>query len=162
MLPVAFVVVIVGVLNALFSATAKARIVFLRWSNPLPGSRAFSKLLKTDSRIDVQKLKAKVGTFPRTPERQNALWYSLYRSIEDNPAVNTAHKSYLLTRDYAFFAALFLVVLGGLAVFQFPSPTIALSYVGFLFVQFVLVVRAARTHGARFVTTVLARKSAEP
>jgi hypothetical protein len=152
----------VGVLNALFSPTAKAQIVFLRWSDPLPGSRAFSKLVKTDSRIDVKKLKAKVGTFPTAPKRQNALWYSLYKSIEDDPAVSTAHKNYLLTRDYAIFAALSVPILGCLAFVQFPTSTMALSYTGFLIVQFVLVVRAARTHGSRFVTTVLARKSAEP
>ena len=161
LLPAAFLVVAVGVINAFFSATAKARLIFLRWEHPLPGSRAFSELAKTDTRIDLDKLRATVGVFPKAPARQNSVWYSLYKSIENDPAVSQVHKSYLLTRDYAVFAALFIPILGGLSFVQFPTSTMALSYTGFLIVQFVLVVRAARTHGYRFVTTVLARKSAE-
>ncbi len=160
-IPAAFLVVAVGVINAFFSPTAKARLVFLRWNHPLPGSRAFSKLAKTDTRIDLNKLRAKIGAFPKAPGRQNAVWYSLYKAIENDPAVSQVHKSYLLTRDYTVFAALFVPILGGLALAQFPSSTMALSYLGSLVVQFVLVVRAARTHGFRFVTTVLARTSAE-
>jgi hypothetical protein len=160
-LPAGFLVVAVVVINAIFSPTAKARLVFLRWKHPLPGSRAFSKLAKTDTRIDLDKLRAKIGVFPKAPARQNAVWYSLYKSIENDPAVSQVHKIYLLTRDYAVFAALFIPILGGLALVQFPTFTIALSYAGSLIVQFVLVVRAARTHGFRFVTTVRARASAE-
>jgi hypothetical protein len=161
-LPSAFIVIAVGVINALFSPTAKARLIFLRWQHPLPGSRAFSEMAKTDTRIDLDKLKAAVGPFPKTPARQNAVWYSLYKSMENDPAVRQVHKSYLLTRDYAVFAALFIPILGGLALVQYPTSTMALSYAGFLVIQFVLVIRAARNHGFRFVTTVLARKSAEP
>jgi len=127
----------------------------------LPGSRAFSDLIKTDSRIDVTKLKATLGSFPHTSERQNALWYSIYKPMENDPAVRQAHRNYLLCRDYAVFAAILIPVFGGLAFAQFPSLTTALGYVGLLFIQLVLVVRAARIHGCRFVTTVLARKSAE-
>lgn len=161
-LPATFLIVAVGVINAFFSATAKARLIFLRWNHPLPGSRAFSKLAKTDTRIDLDKLRTKTGRFPKAPAKQNAVWYSLYKSIENDPAVSQVHKSYLLTRDYAVFAVLLVPILGTLAFVQFPTSTMALSYMGFLIVQFVLVVRAARTHGFRFVTTVLARKSAEP
>lgn len=154
--------VAVGVLNAFFSAHAKARFVFLRWHDPLPAGRAFSYFAKVDSRVDVVKLKAKIGAFPKSPSRQNAKWYSLYKTMEDAPEVRDAHKNFLLTRDYAMFALLFCLVLAPLGFKQFPSLTMALSYSGFLIVQVVLVVRAARVHGNRFVTTVLARKSAEP
>lgn len=152
----------VGVLNAFFSAHAKARFVFLRWHDPLPASRAFSHFAKVDSRVDIDNLKAKIGAFPKSPRRQNSKWYSLYKATEDAPAVRDAHKNFLLTRDYAVFALLLCLVLAPLAVKQFSSLTMALSYSGFLIIQVVLVVRAARVHGYRFVTTVLARKSAEP
>jgi len=82
--------------------------------------------------------------------------------MEDDSAVKQVHKSYLFTRDYSVFAVMLLLVLGPLAFFQFQSSTIALIYVGVLLLQFGLAVRAARVHGCRFVTTVLARKSAEP
>lgn len=153
--------ILVGVLNAQLSALYKYRLVFMRWSDPLPGCRAFSDLAKTDPRVSIDRLKAKVGKFPKPAGKQNALWYSIYKSMEDEPAVKQAHKSFLLTRDYAVFAVMFVFVLGTLAFVQFYSSTIALIYVGFLVLQFGLVVRAARVHGYRFVTTVLARKSAE-
>lgn len=161
-IPASFLVVIVGILNALFSARCKARLVFTRWSNPLPGCRAFSELAKTDSRIDIDKLREKVGHFPKSPAKQNALWYSIYKSMENDEAIRSVHKSFLLTRDYAVLGAMFLPILGTLAFVQFHSFTMALIYVGSLVLQFALVIRAARVYGNGFVTSVLARKSAEP
>lgn len=162
LIPATAIVVAIGVLNSFFSPLAKARFVFLRWHHPLPGSRAFSHFAKVDSRVDVDKLKEKTGAFPKSPRRQNSKWYSIYKAMEDAPEVREAHKNFLLTRDYAMFALLICLVLAPLSFKQFPSFTMALSYSGFLIVQVVLVVRAARVHGYRFVTTVLARKSAEP
>jgi hypothetical protein len=162
MIPASSILLVVGVLNALLSATCKAQLVFTRYSNPLPGCRAFSELAKTDARIDLASLKASIGKFPVAPKKQNALWYSVYRTMEDEPSVRQAHRSYLLARDYAVFALFFLIILGPLSFLQFPSSTIALSYTGLLIVQLLLAGRAARVNGIRFVTTVLARKSAEP
>src|SRR5688572_21442483 len=65
LIPSAALATAVVFINAFFSSTAKARFVFLRWNNPLPGSRAFSHFVKTDSRIDVEKLKKKTGAFPK-------------------------------------------------------------------------------------------------
>src|SRR5947209_8113066 len=45
------------ILSGLFGDLGKARLVFWRWRDPLPGCRVFSELLATDPRINVQVLK---------------------------------------------------------------------------------------------------------
>lgn len=158
-LPAGVALILVGVVNAQLSANAKAKIVFTRWNNPLPGSRAFTELIKTDTRINAANLKKAVGSFPTSPSKQNALWYSLYKSIENEPAVEQVHKNFLFTRDYACLALFILLILGSLGLFQIVSVKAYLVYLGVLIAQFFFVCRAARIHGNRFVTTVLARKS---
>ena len=61
LLPAGFGAVLIGVVNGLLSADAKARIVFWRWSNPLPGSEAFSRHASRDPRIDIAALEEKNG-----------------------------------------------------------------------------------------------------
>jgi hypothetical protein len=51
-------------------------------------------------------------------------------------------------------------VLGVAGFVQIPSTRTALVYFALLVAQFLLARRAARNHGVRFVTTVLALKSA--
>src|SRR5262245_58674984 len=63
-LPAALGLILVGVANALLPQTWKARIVFLRWKNPLPGSEAFTKFAYCDDRIDVQTLGRSLGPLP--------------------------------------------------------------------------------------------------
>jgi hypothetical protein len=149
-------VILAGVVNGLLSSDSKARIVFWRWSNPLPGSFAFSHYAERDPRINIGNLKKKVGRFPSTPREQNARWYKLYRSVSDYPAVIDAHRSFLLTRDYAGMALLLLMTAGPIGVWQIPSQATAGVYIGFLLLQYLLARHAARNYGIRLVTTVLA------
>jgi len=149
-----------SVVNALVDPMTKARLVFWRWAQPLPGSRAFTVHIKKDPRINVPALRAKLGTFPKSEAEQNGVWYMLYKSVESEPAVAHGHKEYLFTRDWTTLAAMMVVVLGALAIWQAP-PTTAAIYVGGLLVQYLLVRLAAANYGRRFVTTVLAIKSAE-
>ena len=72
-----------------------------RWRNALPGHRAFSRLVKKDSRIDEEKPKLKLGELPEEPKSQNSLWYSLYKKCSDAITVSEAHKTFLLARDLA-------------------------------------------------------------
>src|ERR1700730_9284409 len=51
------------VLSGVLGDTWKARLVFWRWNNPLPGCRAFSELLASDPRIDVASLRSRLGEF---------------------------------------------------------------------------------------------------
>jgi len=90
-------IALTGVLNAQLSAEAKARIVFLRWRDPLPGSEAFTKHALSDPRIDMAALKATLGPLPVAPREQNALWYKLYKTVGSEPAVSQVHRAFLFT-----------------------------------------------------------------
>ena len=149
-----------GILNAQLSPEAKARIVFLRWRDPLPGCEAFTKHAHSDPRVDLAALEAMCGKLPVTAREQNALWYSLYKSVGSDPSVTQVHRAYLFTRDYTCLALFACAVLGVAGFLQMPSSRTAFLYLALLIAQFLLARRAARNHGVRFVTTVLALKSA--
>ena len=157
-LPAAFGLVLIGIINGLLTADMKSRIVFMRWSNPLPGCRAFTRYAAADPRIDVAAIKQVHGPLPVDPREQNALWYRMYKSVETEPAVSQIHRAFLFARDYTGLALMMLVVLGAAGSIQIPSMATALAYVAALLVQFVLAGLAARNYGRRFVTTVLALK----
>jgi hypothetical protein len=160
-LPGGLCLVLVGVVNAQLGNDAKARIVFLRWRDPLPGSEAFTRHAIADPRIDLTAIERSNGPLPTSRRRQNTLWYRLYRSVADDPAVLQVHREYLFTRDYACMSLLMLIGLGTAGLFHVPSKSTALGYVGLLVIQFLLVRRAARNHGVGLVTTVLALKGAD-
>jgi hypothetical protein len=159
-LPTGLCLVLVGVANAQLSSDAKARIVFLRWRDPLPGSEAFTRHAITDPRIDLVTIERNNGPLPTDPRQQNSLWYRLYHSVADDLAVLQVHREYLFTRDYACMSLLMLIGLGAAGLFSFPSKSTAIGYIGVLIIQYLLVRRAARNHGIGLVTTVLALKGA--
>jgi hypothetical protein len=159
-LPAGIGLVLTGVLNAQLSAEMKSRIVFMRWRNPLPGCEAFSRHAKGDMRIDLSAIERLCGPLPVKPREQNALWYRLYKSLDSDPSVAQVHRSFLFTRDYACLALMLAVVLGLIGFFQIPSMGIAVFYFFVLVLQFLGASQAARNHGKRFVTTVLAIKAA--
>lgn len=160
-LPSAGAVAVLSILNGLISADWKARLVFLRWTDALPGCHAFSVHAQSDPRVDVGALERMLGELPTDPQEQNKTWYRLYRSVISDSGVTHNHRNFLFARDYTSLAALFLIVLGSLAVYQIDNWNWALLYVGFLAVQFFVVRHAATRYGNRFVTTVLAVKAAE-
>jgi hypothetical protein len=147
------------VLSGVLSDTGKARLVFWRWRNPLPGCRVFSQLIDTDPRIDVPALRRKHGVFPDDPPAQNALWFRLYKQHRKIPLVWEAHKIYLLTRDMATIAAAFVVLFSIGVVAASVNWKTSLWYVGALAVQYVLVASAAQNYGKRFVLDVLSEES---
>jgi len=155
-LPAGIAIIVCGILNELFSANAKARVVFWRWRYPLPGSAAFTRYAPEDPRIDMAALKARLGPLPTDPKVQNAAWYSLYKKVTDEPSVNEAHRSYLFNRDYASLALLLLITLGPVAIWRVHPAPPALVYVVFLAAQYLVVRRAAATTGIAFVTNVIA------
>lgn len=152
---------LVGILNSLVEAETKAKIVFLRRSNPLPGSRAFnSDMLAKDSRIDPQCLEGKCGPFPDAPEEQNSLWYRIYRKHSEDTSVVDAHRSFLFTRDYAVLCLLMIACFLPIAFYQLPFMSAAWVYGMAMVAQFLLAMIAARNNGNRFVFTVLAIEAA--
>jgi hypothetical protein len=126
----------------------------------LPGSEAFTKYVYEDHRTDVVELNQRYGPLPDDPDRQNRLWYKIYKQFEEEPSVLQAHKEYLFTRDYAALALYLLAGFGGAGFFILNSFALAGGYFILLFLQFFIAVKAARTHGKSFVTNVLALASA--
>jgi hypothetical protein len=139
----------------------KARLVFWRWRDPLPGCEAFTRWIKADPRIDAAALERKFGPFPTVPAEQNARWYGMYQSVADHPAVSHTHRLFLLGRDYAAIAALIAASLGPAGFWIVPSTSTALIYEVLLLAQYLFARQAARNSGIEFVCTVLALKSHE-
>lgn len=163
LVPFGLAVVIATVLNGLLPATAKARLVFLRWRNTLPGHRAFTRYMIADPRIDPDAVQRAVGgPLPVNPVEQNRVWYRLYKTVENDPAIAQVHRDFLLTRDYTALAVLFLVFYGGAGYYSIPSPKIATIYAVLLLIQCIVVRQAAFHYGIRFVTSVLARVGLVP
>lgn len=147
------------VFSGVLSDLGKARLVFWRWHNPLPGCRAFTDLLSTDPRIDVPTLRKKLGELPQDPQAQNALWYGLLKKHSADMKISDAHRIYLLTRDMATMSALFVVLFSiGVVAGSVGRKTVAFYSVA-LIAQYLLVARAARNYGTRFVLSVLSEES---
>ena len=157
--PALLISVLTGIINAQISPKTKARLVFWRWSHPLPGSRAFSVHAHTDPRIDTDALIQQHGPLPTDPDKQNKLWFRMYQECQERTAVKQVHGEYLFSRDWAVISVLLLVVLGPAALLQMPSPSRVLVYIAVLLAQYFLVRWAAVNHGVRFVTSVLAHKA---
>ena len=157
--PASLAAIVAGVLADQFSPLMKARIIYLRWANPLPGARAFSDLGPADARVDMEGLKAKHGEFATDAHAQNRAWFKLYKVHENKPGVLDANKQYLLYRDYAATALLFLVALPPLAALKVKPQSLVLAYAACLLVQFLLARGAAAQNGRRLVTNVLSEAS---
>lgn len=151
----------ITLLNSQIPTKRKEWIVFWARDNPLPGSRAFSWYLTRDSRIDAATLQAHFGPFPTDPFAQNQLWYRIYSTVRDEPAIATQRRIYLFARDYAVLVVLMLVIFGGIALVQLRSPLLFILYTGALLLQYALAVNAARTTAERWITTAMAMASAK-
>jgi hypothetical protein len=144
------------ILTGLLSAKIKAILVFWRLSNPLPGSRAFTKLAPKDCRIDINDLKWRIGGFPQEPETQNSHWYKLYRQVDDRLTVTSAHQSFLLARDLASISFLFLILTPWPIYFYNQGSIKVLGmYIGIFFALYVILCLVAQNHANRFVCNVL-------
>jgi hypothetical protein len=163
LLPVGLATVVTTIANGLLSADMKARLVFLRWHHALPGNRAFSRYAHRDPRIDQARLAQLIDmkSLP-SPEAENAAWYRLYKEVHNDPSVQQVHREFLLLRDYAGLAALFLIAFGAVALFTVHPPRVMAIYCALLLAQVVVVRHSAATYGIRFVTTVLALKASAP
>jgi len=104
-------------------------------------------------------LRAKHGPFPSNPKSQNVLWYKWYREVCKEPAVEQAHRQFLLARDFAFMSLVLLALLGAAAAVMMRPIAVAEIYILLLMVQWGIATRAANVGGYRFVTNVLAQKA---
>lgn len=155
-LPIALALVLTGILNSQVSPMTKARLVFLEWEHPLPGSQAFTKFMHRDVRIDATALDRKFGPLPTEPQEQNRHWYRIYQRVKDQPSVADASKGYLFGRDYATLMVLAILLFGTLSLVLVKSPLAYIGYTAALIVQYILAANSARNHAVRLVTNTLA------
>ena len=148
--------VAVFLLNGSLSADMKARIVYLRWRDPLPGSRAFSIHLAQESRADPHRLARRWGPFPTSPIDQNRLWYHIFKSVDTELEIHEAHRDSLQSRDLAGFGFLFLLLFGAGTTFGTAEWTTKCVYLAALVAQCAATIVAARSYGIRLVRTTLA------
>jgi hypothetical protein len=152
--------IIVGILTALFNENTKARLVFWRWRDPLPGCRAFSEYAPRDPRFTMDQLKKAINIntdLPTDPHEQNALWYKLYAPMQNQDVIRDSHRNFLFYRDYATISVLLLIAFGAVGFWYIRSELIYAVYVVGLVAQYLLVQQAAKNYGIGFVTNVLAR-----
>ncbi|QIL19771.1 hypothetical protein [Thermomonas sp. HDW16] len=162
LLPSGLAVALCGIINAQLTPLQKARIIFLRWGDPLPGSRAFSHYAARDPRIDMRAVQAKWSPLPNDPYKQNALWYRIYQQEQETQAVRHLNRNWLFARDYACTCVLNFFVLGGLGIFQMPSLASWSIFMVIVAAQFLLARQSAVHHAERFITTVIAQAASKP
>lgn len=154
-LPAGLAVIAAGILCEQFDDVTKARLVFWRWHNPLPGSQAFTKYGPKDSRVDMAHVARVAGALPTNPEDQNRVWYRLYKTVRDLPAVASVHREYLLLRDFSCISVLLFLALPAFGWWWgMPIRLVAFHALG-LVVEYLLVRRAACRAGRRLVVNVL-------
>ena len=122
----------------------------------LPSREAFTRIASTDQRIDLDRLRQRIGDFPTSAEKQSSLWYAIYRKHGNEPSVNDANGAYLLYRE---MTGLTLVLITAAVACEFAIPKSLLESVlllGALGVEMTVVVFAARSAANRLVANVLA------
>jgi len=87
---------LVGIIGWSLPRTWKETLVFWRVGPTcLPSSRAFSELAAMDSRINLDRLRNRLGTFPKDPAKQTVLWYGVYLKHRAEASVEDANGAYL-------------------------------------------------------------------
>lgn len=148
-------------LNDLLSSNVKASIVFWRFTNALPGHRAFSEHADADPRIDIAVLKKKIGEFPQSSRDQNTCWYRLFQKHQSNVIVSDSHKRFLLFRDSTSLTLLILVIFIVVAAVSGIPLGVQVMVVGGLVLQFLWLAISAKNTGIRLVQNVLALESSD-
>jgi hypothetical protein len=144
------------VLLGLIPPQLRDRLIHWRWSNPLPGARAFTKIGPSDSRVDISTLQKKYGPLPTDPAEQDRLFYSIYKKHANDVGVLDAHKSYLAARDIGTISFLLMILLLPVSAwFAQDGKTLAI-YGVFLVLAYALMCLAAKAYGMRLVQNSLA------
>jgi hypothetical protein len=149
-------------LTELIGGDWKARLVFRKWTNPLPGSEAFTEYGPNDARVDMDVLKKRFGALPKENAEQNRLWYKILKLNETRPSVAYAHQYWLLMRDLASITP-FLIVATGIAAYVKDVPPKGWGVaVAMLIAELLLAIGSACSLGEDLVRNVLAEESAKP
>jgi len=150
----------VGIVGWSLPRTWKEALVFWRAdANRLPSSRAFNELAAKDPRIDVDRLRNRVGKFPTEPSKQTALWYGVYRKHCAEAPIEDANGAYLRYREMTALLALLMLAAVILTLWKgIPWAKSIIIYV-LVVTEYLVVMQAARNAAKSLVTNVLAVES---
>lgn len=146
-------------LLGLVPPTWRDRLMHWRWKDPLPGARAFSKIGPASGNVDMRKLRAQHGPFPRAGDKQNALFYRIYRNHRDDTGVLDAHGRYLAARDVGTITMILTATLPWLVFYATGDWIKSVAYASGLFATYALCVIAAKNYSLRMVQNVLSAAS---
>lgn len=146
--------------SGLVSSELKAKLVFWRIKNALPGHRAFSDLVPNDARINMKLLEKKMETIPIDPREQNTSWYSLYKKFEEAPIVRNSHRNFLLARDLSTISFIFSLFGTIGLIFGCLHFKVILIYLVVMVAQYAVFAIVAQNHGNRFVCNVISEYQA--
>ncbi|MBD1388982.1 hypothetical protein IC617_06030 [Neiella sp. HB171785] len=159
---VAGLTIVANILASLLPADFKHKLVFLRFSDVLPGHRS-KELCLADPRLDDEALTKQwpeLFSEDMPPSKQNSFWYGkIYSPVKDTNEVKQAHKSFLLYRDA--LSGIFLLLLSVVA-WQLTAPDLPIEgpspwiYLFLLFTSF-LVMFSAQNAGKRMVVNAAAK-----
>ncbi|MFG1499557.1 hypothetical protein ABMA70_05050 [Halobacteriovorax sp. XZX-3] len=122
----------------------------------LPGCRVFSKLLKSDNRIDYDELIDFYSPVPSEGRKQNSFWMKIYKKYKYDPMVFELHKKYLSLRD-SFAALLSITILGPIFLIIFYDFDIhrVLIFLGWNILALIALGLVVKNRGERFVASVV-------
>ena len=154
--PYVGLVTVVTIFNGTVPRPIKERLVF--WAKPRPGCRAVSELMLKDSTIDRKALEEHFGPLPSEHDEQNALWVKWLNEFSDDVRVESTYGMYLFTRDWTTIAAITLAVATPAALWLSDDTVGALSYGGFVLLQYAFAAWVARVQGEQLVMSVMSCK----
>lgn len=149
-------------LNSAAPDKLKYVVVTWRWSNPEPGSRAFSALAPKDNRFSLADLEQALGNpLPTDESEQNRVWYGLYKQHSGDGNVAQNHLEWLLTRDLTWLSLCFACLGTGLLAILGETSRATFGYGLGSCCAYLLFNNIAHGRGNRFVTTVMASAAAD-
>ncbi len=146
---------VIIIASGMFSNKFKEIIIFWKLNDRLPGCEAFSKYIYEDDRINVKKIKAKIGKLPNNPKKQNSKWYELFKSI-NNHSIDKTHKDSLLCRELTIMTLLMFLLT--IPIF-YKYDIVGGYYLIFLGLEYLVVRYCAKNTAERLVVNTLALSS---
>ena len=98
------------------------------------------------------------GPLLTDPDEQNGLWVKWLNEFSQDIRVQSTYEMYLFTRDWTTVAAITLAIATPAALWLSEAPAQALSYGGFLLVQYAIAAWVARVQGEQRAMSVMSCK----
>lgn len=136
------------------------QLIHWRGENPLPGSRAFTKIGPEADHVNMAELQRRYGPLPSDEGVQNKTFFSIYNQFREIAGVVDAHRRYLAARDIGTITATLAPLLPLIALFSTGDVARSLVYAVALVGFYVACAIAAQNYSLRMIQHVLAAASA--